>query len=63
MGLLYPRCTGFASCGAAGCLPKNPPISSHPPIPIARMYPLEQVRDAFRELAARHSHGKIVLLP
>jgi NADPH:quinone reductase-like Zn-dependent oxidoreductase len=32
-------------------------------IPIARMYPLEQVRDSFRELAARHSHGKIVLLP
>ena len=32
-------------------------------IPIARTYPLEQVRDAFRELAARHSHGKIVLLP
>ena len=29
----------------------------------ARTYPLEQVRDAFRELAARHSHGKIVLLP
>ena len=31
-------------------------------IPIARTYPLEQVRDAFRELEARHSHGKIVLL-
>ena len=32
-------------------------------IPIARTFPLEEVRDAFRELAARHSHGKIVLLP
>jgi NADPH:quinone reductase-like Zn-dependent oxidoreductase len=32
-------------------------------IPIARTYPLDQVRDAFSELAARHSHGKIVLLP
>ena len=32
-------------------------------IPIARTYPLEQVRDAFRELEARHTHGKIVLLP
>ncbi len=32
-------------------------------IPIARTYPLDQVRDAFRELAERHSHGKIVLLP
>jgi NADPH:quinone reductase-like Zn-dependent oxidoreductase len=32
-------------------------------IPIARTYPLAQVRDAFEELAARHTHGKIVLLP
>ena len=32
-------------------------------IPIAATYPLEHVRDAYRELAARHSHGKIVLLP
>jgi NADPH:quinone reductase-like Zn-dependent oxidoreductase len=32
-------------------------------IPIARTYPLDRVRDAFRELAERHSHGKIVLLP
>ncbi len=32
-------------------------------IPIARTYPLEQVRDAFRDLAERRTHGKIVLLP
>lgn len=32
-------------------------------IPIARRYPLDQVRAAFRELAERRSHGKIVLLP
>jgi NADPH:quinone reductase-like Zn-dependent oxidoreductase len=32
-------------------------------IPIARTFPLEEVRDAYRELSARHSHGKIVLLP
>jgi NADPH:quinone reductase-like Zn-dependent oxidoreductase len=32
-------------------------------IPIARTFPLDQVRDAYRELAGRHSHGKIVLLP
>jgi NADPH:quinone reductase-like Zn-dependent oxidoreductase len=32
-------------------------------IPIARTYPLARVRDAFEELAARHTHGKIVLLP
>jgi NADPH:quinone reductase-like Zn-dependent oxidoreductase len=32
-------------------------------IPIARTFPLDRVRDAYRELAKRHSHGKIVLLP
>jgi len=31
-------------------------------IPIAATYPLERIRDAYRELEARHSHGKIVLL-
>lgn len=32
-------------------------------VPIARTYPLEQVRDAFRELEQQHTHGKIVLRP
>lgn len=32
-------------------------------VPIARVLPLDQVRDAFRELADRHTHGKIVLVP
>jgi NADPH:quinone reductase-like Zn-dependent oxidoreductase len=32
-------------------------------IPIAHTYPLTQVREAFEELEARHTHGKIVLLP
>ncbi|MEU5262476.1 NADP-dependent oxidoreductase [Amycolatopsis sp. NPDC021455] len=32
-------------------------------VPIARTYPLERVRDAFRELERRHTHGKIVLCP
>jgi NADPH:quinone reductase-like Zn-dependent oxidoreductase len=32
-------------------------------IPVASTFPLDQVRDAFRELSARHTHGKIVLLP
>jgi hypothetical protein len=32
-------------------------------VPIARTYPLEQVRDAFRELEQGHTHGKIVLRP
>jgi NADPH:quinone reductase-like Zn-dependent oxidoreductase len=32
-------------------------------IPIARVYPLEQVREAFRELEQGHTRGKIVLVP
>lgn len=32
-------------------------------IPIARTYPLAQVQDAFRDLATRRTHGKIVLQP
>ncbi len=32
-------------------------------IPIAGVYPLEQVRDAFREIERGHTHGKIVLVP
>jgi NADPH:quinone reductase-like Zn-dependent oxidoreductase len=32
-------------------------------IPIAKVYPLEQVREAFRELEQNHTRGKIVLKP
>jgi NADPH:quinone reductase-like Zn-dependent oxidoreductase len=32
-------------------------------VPIAKVYPLENVRDAFRELEKRHTRGKIVLRP
>ncbi len=32
-------------------------------VPIAHVYPLDQVRDAFRELEQRHTRGKIVLVP
>lgn len=32
-------------------------------IPIAATYPLERVRDAYEELARRHTRGKIVLRP
>ena len=32
-------------------------------IPIARVYPLAEVRDAYRELEQRHTQGKIVLVP
>jgi NADPH:quinone reductase-like Zn-dependent oxidoreductase len=31
--------------------------------PIARVYPLAEVREAYRELEQRHTHGKIVLKP
>jgi hypothetical protein len=30
-------------------------------VPIAAVYPLEQVRDAYTELAGGHVYGKIVL--
>jgi NADPH:quinone reductase-like Zn-dependent oxidoreductase len=32
-------------------------------LPIAHAYPLERVRDAYRELERNHTHGKIVLTP
>ncbi len=32
-------------------------------IPIARTYPLTEVREAYRELEQRHTNGKIVLIP
>jgi len=32
-------------------------------IPIARAYPLSEVKDAYRALADRHTRGKIVLHP
>jgi NADPH:quinone reductase-like Zn-dependent oxidoreductase len=32
-------------------------------LPIAKTYPLSQVKDAYTELEKRHTHGKIVLIP
>ena len=32
-------------------------------VPIARVYPLSRVRDAYRDLEQRHTRGKIVLIP
>jgi NADPH:quinone reductase-like Zn-dependent oxidoreductase len=32
-------------------------------IPIAKVYPLDEVRQAYTELEQRHTHGKIVLVP
>ena len=30
---------------------------------VAKVYPLDEVRDAYRELERRHTRGKIVLRP
>jgi NADPH:quinone reductase-like Zn-dependent oxidoreductase len=35
----------------------------HLEVPIAKVYPLAQVREAYSELERRHTHGKIVLRP
>ena len=32
-------------------------------VPIANVYPLTQVSQAYIELERRHTHGKIVLVP
>jgi NADPH:quinone reductase-like Zn-dependent oxidoreductase len=32
-------------------------------IPVANVYPLDQVRDAYREQGHSHTQGKIVLKP
>jgi len=32
-------------------------------VPVARVYPLADVREAYRELERRHTRGKIVLVP
>jgi NADPH2:quinone reductase len=38
-------------------------VSGRVTIPIAATYPLERVKDAYEDLARRHTHGKIVLVP
>jgi NADPH:quinone reductase-like Zn-dependent oxidoreductase len=35
----------------------------HLDVPIAKVYPLARVREAYTELELRHTHGKIVLIP
>jgi NADPH:quinone reductase-like Zn-dependent oxidoreductase len=32
-------------------------------VPIARVYPLDEVREAYREVERRHTLGKVVLVP
>ncbi|MEV0199905.1 NADP-dependent oxidoreductase [Nonomuraea sp. NPDC050691] len=38
-------------------------VDGHLEVPIANVYPLTQVRQAYTELERRHTHGKIVLRP
>jgi len=37
--------------------------AGHLEVPIANVYPLAQVREAYTELERRHTHGKIILRP
>lgn len=37
--------------------------AGHLDLPIARTYPLDDVREAFADLERRHTRGKIVLIP
>jgi NADPH:quinone reductase-like Zn-dependent oxidoreductase len=56
--------TGSHQIGTAGILAEIAGLVADGSleIPIARVYPLEEVRDAFRELGERHTRGKIVLV-
>jgi NADPH:quinone reductase-like Zn-dependent oxidoreductase len=54
---------GSAACAVVLGEPARLAARGELEVPIARTYPLEQVRDAFRELERRHAHGKIVLRP
>jgi NADPH:quinone reductase-like Zn-dependent oxidoreductase len=38
-------------------------VQRSPPVPVASVYPLDQVKEAFRTLEQRHTGGKIVLRP
>jgi NADPH:quinone reductase-like Zn-dependent oxidoreductase len=56
---------GSAKCASANTLAELAQLIANGKleIPIAHTYPLEQVRDAYRELEQRHTLGKIVLHP
>ncbi len=56
---------GSAAASSAGVLAELAELidEGRLEVPIARTYPLDQVRDAFRELEQRHTRGKIVLVP
>ena len=56
---------GTAAASSAGVLAELAELvdDGRLEVPIAKTYPLEDVRDAFRELEQRHTRGKIVLRP
>jgi NADPH:quinone reductase-like Zn-dependent oxidoreductase len=56
---------GTAAAASAGVLAELAKLidDGKVDVPIARVYPLEQVREAFRELEQGHTRGKIVLEP
>jgi NADPH:quinone reductase-like Zn-dependent oxidoreductase len=56
---------GNAAGGTAEVLAELAELTGrgHLEIPIANVYPLARVRDAYRELERGHTHGKIVLKP
>lgn len=56
---------GSAEAANAGVLGELAALmaAGHLEIPIAKIFPLEKVRDAYQELEQRHTQGKIVLVP
>ena len=56
---------GTAAASSAGVLAELAALvdEGRLEVPIAKVYPLDDVRDAFRELEQRHTRGKIVLVP
>ena len=59
------RADGSATAASAGVLAEIADLvaSGRISVPIAAIYPLEQVRDAYARLEERHTRGKIVLVP
>ncbi len=59
------RADGVASATTPEILAEmtQPVASEQMEVPIAPVYPLERVRDAYIEVEKRHTHGEIALVP
>ncbi|MDR3714210.1 MAG: NADP-dependent oxidoreductase [Puia sp.] len=59
------RTDGSSQAATAGILSKLATMiaEGHLEIPVAKVYKMVDVRDAYRELEKHHTHGKIVLVP